>query len=45
MTRTVGEMKDLKADIQRLERDLESSGSLKTVDDVQSEIESISNEM
>jgi len=45
VTRTLGEIKDLKSDISRLERDLESSGSLKTVEDVQNEVDHISNEM
>lgn len=44
MTRLVGEIDDLKSDVQRLERDLQSTGSLKTVDDVQREIDQISNE-
>lgn len=45
MTRLVGEIDDLKSDVQRLERDLQSTGSLKTVDDVQREIDQISTEM
>jgi DNA repair protein RAD50 len=45
MTRLVGEIDDLTASVQRLERDLQSTGSLKTVDDVQREIEQIANEM
>ena len=45
VTRTLGEVKDLKADIQRLERDLESSGSLKTVEEVQADVDRITNEM
>lgn len=45
MTRTVSELKDNKADIERLERALQSSGSLKTVEDVQHEVEIVSNAM
>ncbi|GMK53777.1 hypothetical protein CspeluHIS016_0103630 [Cutaneotrichosporon spelunceum] len=45
MTRLVDEIDDLKASVQRLERDLQSTGSVKTVDDVQSEIEQIANEI
>ncbi|BEJ06595.1 hypothetical protein CcaverHIS641_0311170 [Cutaneotrichosporon cavernicola] len=45
MTRLVGEIDDLKASVQRLERDLQSTGSLKTVDDVQREIEQIASEI
>lgn len=45
MTRLVGEIDDLRASVQHLERDLQSTGSLKTVDDVQCEIEQIANEM
>lgn len=45
LTRTVGEIKDLKVDIQRLERDLQGSGSLKTVEEVQREIDKLSSEM
>lgn len=45
MTRTVGEMKDLKAEIESLERQLASSGSLKTLDEVEREIDVISNDM
>jgi DNA repair protein RAD50 len=41
----LSEIKDLKTDILRLERDLESSGSLKTVEEVQHEVDNISNEM
>lgn len=44
MTRLVGEIEDLTSDVQRLERDLKSTGSLKTVDDVQREIDQISND-
>lgn len=44
MTRLVGEIEDLRSDVQRLERDLKSTGSLKTVDDVQREIDQISND-
>ncbi|EKC98002.1 hypothetical protein A1Q2_07799 [Trichosporon asahii var. asahii CBS 8904] len=39
VTRTVGEIKDLKIDVQRLERDLQGSGSVKTVEEVQRERE------
>lgn len=45
VTRTLTEVRDLKSDISRLERDLESSGSLKTVEDVQREAEVVTNEM
>lgn len=45
VTRTLGEIKDLKGEVSRLERDLESTGSLKTVDEVQQEVTTISNEM
>ena len=45
ITRTLGEVKDLKTDIGRLERDLESTGTLKTVEDVQHEVDQISNDM
>lgn len=45
VTRTLGEIKDLKVEVGRLERDLESSGSLKTVDEVQHEVTLIGNEM
>lgn len=45
VTRTLGEISDLKSDIGRLEKDLEASGSLKTVEDVQREVEQISSEM
>lgn len=45
ITRTLGETKDLKSDISRLERDLESTGTLKTVEDVQHEVDLISNDM
>jgi DNA repair protein RAD50 len=45
ISRTLSEIKDLKTDILRLERDLESSGSLKTVEEVQHEVDNISNEM
>ena len=45
VTRTVGEIKDLKIDVQRLERDLQGSGSVKTVEEVQREVDKLSNEM
>jgi hypothetical protein len=45
ITRTLGEVKDLRTDIGRLERDLESTGTLKTVEDVQHEVDQISNDM
>lgn len=45
VTRTLSEIKDLKSDVSRLERDLESSGSLKTVEDVQHEVDQITTEM
>jgi DNA repair protein RAD50 len=45
VSRTVNEIKDLQIDIQRLERDLKSSGSLKTVEEVQREADGISTEM
>lgn len=45
VTRTVGEIKDLKVDIQRLERELHGTGSLKTVEDVQRELDKLSSEM
>lgn len=45
ITRTLSETKDLMTDISRLERDLESTGTLKTVEDVQHEVDIISNDM
>jgi len=45
LTRILGEIKELKVDIARLERDLESSGSLKTVEEVQQEVDALSNDM
>jgi hypothetical protein len=45
VTRTLGEIKDLKSDIERLERELQSTGSLKTVEDVQQEVDQASNDM
>jgi DNA repair protein RAD50 len=45
ISRSLGEIKDLKTDVGRLERDLESSGSLKTVEDVQHEVDQISADM
>lgn len=45
VSRTLGEVKDLQGDIARLERDLEASGSTKTVEDVQREVDQISTEM
>ena len=45
MSRTLSEIHDLTADIARLERDLEGSGSLKTVEEVQHEVDQLSNEM
>lgn len=45
VSRTLNEVKDLKSDITRLERDLQATGSLKTVEDVQREVDQISNEM
>lgn len=45
ISRTLGETKDLKTDINRLERDLESTGTLKTVEEVQHEVDLISNDM
>lgn len=38
-------MKDLKSEIAALERDLSGSGSLKTVDDVQEELNKVTDEM
>lgn len=45
VTRTLREINDLKSDIARLERDLQSSGSVKTVEDVQHDVDHITNEM
>lgn len=45
VSRTLGEIKDLNADVARLERDLEGSGSLKTVEEVQHDVDMLSNEM
>lgn len=45
ISRTLNETKDLKGDIARLERDLESTGTLKTVEEVQHEVDLISNDM
>ncbi len=45
VSRNLGEIEDLKSDLARLERELESTGSLKTVDDVQREVDQIANEM
>lgn len=45
VTRNLSEIKDLESDLARLERDLESTGSLKTVEDVQREVDQVSNEM
>lgn len=45
IARAAGDIKDLKSDIQRLERDLEASGSLKTVDEVQQDIDNMAAEM
>lgn len=45
ISRTLGETKDLSTDINRLERDLESTGTLKTVEEVQHEVDLISNNM
>ncbi len=45
VTRNLGEIKDLQSDIARLERDLEGTGSLKTVEDVQREVDQLSNHM
>ena len=45
ISRTLGETKDLKSDVARLERDLESTGTLKTVEEVQHEVDLISNDM
>ncbi|ORY30598.1 hypothetical protein BCR39DRAFT_529095 [Naematelia encephala] len=45
VSRTLGEIADLKSDISRLERDLASSGSLKTIDEVQQEVDNLSNEI
>lgn len=45
ISRTVGDIKDLKTDIQRLERDLQSTGTLKTVEEVQREADQISSDM
>nr|XP_018262086.1 DNA repair protein RAD50 [Kwoniella dejecticola CBS 10117]OBR84244.1 DNA repair protein RAD50 [Kwoniella dejecticola CBS 10117] len=43
--RTLSELKDLQSDITRLERDLASTGSLKTVEEVQREVDQVSNEI
>ncbi|GFZ50594.1 Hydrolase acting on acid anhydrides [Saitozyma sp. JCM 24511] len=45
VTRTLSEVKDLKSDIERLERELQSTGSLKTVEDVQQEVDQASNDI
>lgn len=45
VTRTVSEIKDLKVDIQRLERDLQSTGSLKTVEEVQREVDKLTTDV
>ncbi|RXK35035.1 hypothetical protein M231_07713 [Tremella mesenterica] len=45
ISRILGETKDLENDVKRLERDLESSGSLKTVEEVQGEVERVTNEI
>ncbi|KAL7420509.1 DNA repair protein rad50 [Cryptotrichosporon argae] len=45
VSRAINDVQDLRADIVRLERDLESTGTLKTVDEVQQEIEAISNDI
>ncbi|OCF37294.1 DNA repair protein RAD50 [Kwoniella heveanensis BCC8398] len=45
VSRTLAEVKDLRSDILRLERDLESTGSLKTVEEVQKEVDQVSNEI
>ncbi|OCF56822.1 DNA repair protein RAD50 [Kwoniella mangroviensis CBS 10435] len=45
VSRTITELKELKSDISRLERDLEGTGSLKTVEEVQREVDQVSNEI
>lgn len=45
VTRNLSEIKDLTSDISRLERELESTGSVKTVEDVQREVDQVTNEM
>nr|XP_019013012.1 DNA repair protein RAD50 [Kwoniella pini CBS 10737]OCF51793.1 DNA repair protein RAD50 [Kwoniella pini CBS 10737] len=45
ITRTLTELKELQSDIDRLERDLESTGSLKTVEEVQREVDQVTNEI
>ncbi|WVR06574.1 hypothetical protein IAU60_003606 [Kwoniella sp. DSM 27419] len=45
VSRTLAEVKDLRSDISRLERDLESTGSLKTVEEVQREVDQVSSEI
>ncbi|ORX37164.1 hypothetical protein BD324DRAFT_625039 [Kockovaella imperatae] len=45
VSRTLGEITDLAADVARLERDLEGSGSLKTVEEVQHEVDLLSAEI
>jgi DNA repair protein RAD50 len=45
ISRTFAEIRDLKSDITKLERDLESSGSLKTVEEVQAELDALTSEV
>ena len=45
VSRTLDEIKDLQTDISRLERDLESTGSLKTVEEVQAEVDQLTSDM
>jgi DNA repair protein RAD50 len=45
ISRTLGEVKDLQTDIQRIERDLQSTGTLKTASELQREIDQISSDM
>ncbi|KAK4689016.1 DNA repair protein RAD50, partial [Tremellales sp. Uapishka_1] len=45
LSRVLGEVQDLKSDIERLERDLHSSGSLKTVEEVQREVDLVNTDI
>jgi DNA repair protein RAD50 len=45
VTKALSDMRDLRTGISQLERDLQSSGSLKTVDEVQAESDTVNEEM
>jgi DNA repair protein RAD50 len=45
VTKALSDMRDLRTGISQLERDLKSSGSLKTVDEVQAESDTVNEEM